>query len=517
MFYIFISKIISIVLTLSVLAIIFFDTRDWWLVGVILAMILFVEALRYRAGKPARKNLAKLENLYQKSVKRDAREGDVITVRGGERIPADGVVAEGETLCNEFPLSGSPQQILKRKDDPVYAATINEGGELCVLVRRSGDNTAIAKIIRSVKEMWCLAPRFERKITASAILLNIVVFLSAGGAYYLSDGDRNVSAALLLAVSFDGAMFFIGQLRKANVSRMVLRGMVIGSAEALERIAQFSSIIFNLGGQLARSAKNFSYLRAFWGAADNDILVLAAIAEKYSNHPLADAIIAEAHRKNIKYQNPDAFTIIKGEGVAAENGGKKIIVGSEKLILENNIHIQEEIQKHISSELEQGVEIAIVALDKKIIGVLSFSDTKKAELKIVVSQLKELGVNEVGADDAAKGAIVVRDAAGETDNLPANSVDIATNVLGGGVFPEKADVLIMHNSLGILPKLVSFSREIASGVKVMAVIFGMLNIMGIGLVFLKILGPYGAITFRVFSEFAAFSLAARLYKKSEML
>lgn len=515
MSYIFTSKIVNIILTLDALALVIFAARDWRLVGFILAVILFAEVLRYLAGKPARKNLAKLENLYQKSVKRDAREGDVITVQSGERIPADGVVAEGETLCNEFPLTGSPQQILKRKGDPVYAAAINEGGDLRVSVRRGGDDTVIAKIVRSVKEMWRLAPCLEKKIAAGAILLNTLVFLSAAGVYYLSNGGWSASVTLLLAVSFDGAVFFIWQLWRANISRAALRGMVIRNAEALKRIARSSFITFNLSGQLARSAKNFSYMRAFWGAADNDILALAASAEKYSDHPLADAILAEAHRKNIKYQNPDAFTMIKGEGVLAENRGKKIIIGSEKLILENNIHIQEEIQKHISSEREQGVEVAVVAFDKKIIGVFSFSDAKRTELKMITAQLKDLGINEASAVTAAKGVIIVRDATNEADNLPAKSVDIAVNALGGGVFPEKADVLIMHNSLGILPKMITFSRESSAAMKKIFILLIGLNAIGAALIWWEIIGPYSATAFRAFSEFAAFSLAMRLYKKGE--
>lgn len=517
MSYILVSKIINIVLALSALALVVFFVHDWRLVGFILAMISFVELLRHLAGKRALKNLAKLENLKQKFTGSGAREGDVLTVRAGERIPADGTIAEGETLCNEFPLTGSSQQILKRKDDLVYATTINEGGEAGVLVRNVGDKTMIAKMTRAVKELWHCMPSFERKIMAITVFLSVFIVLLAIAARRFSVGGQGVSVALLSVVSLDGIVFLTWQLWKARVSRAALHGVIFKSADALKKLAKFSFVSINPGNQPAHSIKNFSYMRTFWGVADNEVLMLSAIAEKCSDHPLANAILAEAHRKNIKYQSPDAFTMIKGEGVIAEQGGKKIVVGGEKLIRENNIHIQEEIQKHISSELDQGTEIAIVARDGKIIGVLSFSDAKKAELKITISQLKGLGVSEIGARDTVKAAIAVNKAAKEASDFSGDDVNVAADVLGSGVFPEKADVLIMHDSLAMLPKLIIFSRESRAAIRTIFIFMIGLNVAGVALVWWKVFGPYGAVSFRMLSELTAFIFARRLLEKDEDL
>lgn len=515
--YVLISKIVNIILALIALSLAIFVARDWWLAGLIFALVLFIEILRYLAGKSARKNISKLENLARSLTKYSIHEGDTVLVRGGERIPADGVVAEGETLCNEFPLTGSPLQILKRKGSPVYATAINEGGDINILVRDFGDHTVIAKMARAVRALWRLAPGIEKKALMAELGIFIFIAVVTGVARYSLFGNLNMIISLFLVTSLGASAFLIHQLWRVNASQAALRGIIFKSASAFENLGKCCFISFNLNSDPAHSDKNFSYMRVFWGVADNEVLALAASAEKFSNHPLAGAILAEAHRKNIKYQNPDAFSIIKGGGVLADQGGKKIAIGSEKFILENNIHIQDEIQKHISRELEQGTEIAIVALDKKIIGVFSFGDVKKEELKLLASQLKVLGVSEAGADDTAKTMISVRSATDEASESAGGNINMAFGVLDAGVFPKKYDILIMYNILGVLPKLIAFSRESSVMAKKFLIFSVGLNVIGIALVFLKILDPYGAVSFHIFIELVALILAIRLFKKSDIL
>lgn len=509
------SAIINIIFILTAFALALFAARDWWLVGLIFLMSCLALLYRYLSGARARKNLAKLSNL-RKSIKDNVKIGETIIVPSGERLSADGAISDGEAILNEFPLTGLPQQILRRKDDLAYASTINEGGDLKIIARKVGRNTMIAKAIDTIRAAKNFPSGFQKKAAVATIVFGGFIFLFGGGAYFGRVGGINTFIALLLVFSSDMGVFSIGKIWEARVSRMALHGVVVKKEEVLEKVASIRRVVFNLDDYFSRSRKNFVYLRAFWSALDNDILSLASSAERYSDHPLADAILAEAHRRSIKYHNPDSFSVIKGEGVAATVDGAKIIVGSENLININNVHIQEEIKKHIDAERQRGVETALVAKDSKIIGALSFSDAKKTELKIAVSQLETLGVEKATKESSDKPALIVGIGSDAAENSSKN-IRLSVDALSGGVFPEESDIVLMGDSFGALQKIITLSRETKVTLRNMFILLSALNIIGVLLIWKGFFGPYGAISFHAIIEFFIFIFVSRTAKNDEML
>jgi len=507
--------VLNAIFMLTALCLALFAARDLLLAGFVALTGCFTLLYYYFSGGRARKNLAKLENL-RKSLKSDSKIGETILVPSGERIPADGVILEGESILNEFPLTGSPQQIMKRKDDWAYAVTINEDGDLKICVKQTGENTMIAKVIGAVREAGKFPTVFQKKMALTAVVFGAVI-LSGSAAYFWKTGNIDALTALLFMFFINHGVFFAGRIWGARVSKMALHGAVVRKAEAFEKAAFASGVIFNSDAYLSRSKKDFSYMRAFWGALDNDILALVASAEKYSDHPLADAILAEAHRKGIKYKDPESFSMTKGEGVTAVVDGAEVIVGSENLLIDNNIHIQDEIKKYVEAEKQKGMDTAIVARDKKIICVISFGDIKRAELKTTASQLETLGIKEAGKEDANRRVLIVGD--GTADAVGSSeAVLVAIGVLGGsGVFPEKADILLMGDSFGALQKMIVSGRETAAALKIMFISLFGLSIIGILLVWIGFFGPYKAALFHIIVESFIFISVLHIAKKDGMV
>ena len=506
--------IINIVFILTAFSLALFAARDLLLAGLVALVGCLALLYHYFSGGRVRKNLAKLENL-QKSLESDLKIGDAITVPSGERIPADGVILEGEAILNEFPLTGSPQQILRRKNDSVYAATINEDGDLKIIVKQTGENIMIAKVIGAVRLAIKSPSAFQKKAALAASGFGVVL-LSAGAAYYWKVGNINITIALLLVFFLDGAVFSAGKVWEARVSRLTLHGAVVKKIDTLEKISSISRSVFDLDGYFSRSGKNFSYMRSFWGASDNDILSLATSAMRYSDYYLAGVILAEAHRRDIKYKNPDAFSVIKGEGAVATVDGAKIAVGSEKFITANNIHIQDEIKKHIDEEKQKGMETALVARDSKIIGALSFSDAKKMELKTAISQLENLGVKELVDENSMRPALIVKDVLNGVAGSK-KDVWVAVDALDAGVFMEEADILLMSDSFDALPKLIMASRETRTVLRNMFLLLLILNIIGAGLVLAGFFGPYSAILFHLAIDFFVFIFTLQVAKTDGMV
>ena len=515
MFYKIAPISLNIIFILIALCLALFAARDLLLAGFVALTGCLTILYHYLSGGRARKNLAKLENL-RKSLKSDFSIGETIIVPSGERIPADGVILEGEAVLNEFPLTGSPQQIMKRKDDWAYAATINEDGDLKIGIKRIGENTMIAKIMGAVREAGKFPAVFQKKMALTAVIFGVTI-LSGSVAYFWKTENIDAIIASFLIFFINCGVFLAEKVWEARVSRMALHGVVARKAEAIEKAAFASGIIFNSDVYLSRSKKDFSYMRAFWGALDNDILALAASVEKYSDHPLADAILAEARRKSIKYKDPESFSVTKGEGVAAVVDSVEVIVGNENFLIANNIHMQDEIKKYVEAEKQKGMDTAIVARDKKIICVLSFNDAKRAELKTAVSQLEVLGIKEVDKEDSSRSVLIVGD--GTADAVGSSeAVSVAIGVLAGsGVFPEKADILLMGDSFGSLQKMIVSGRETAAALKIIFISLLGLSIIGVLLVWIGFFGPYRAALFHIMVESFVFIFMSHIAKKDGMV
>jgi Cu+-exporting ATPase len=383
----------------------FFETAVLLLAFLLLGRML--EAVARGRTREAIKKLmalqAKIAVVVRDGVERtvsveDVRVGDVVIVRPGERIPVDGVVVEGESYVDESMITGEPEPELKKAGDTVVGGTINGYGILKIRAARVGKDTLLAQIIRLVEEATSSKPPIQRladRVVAHFIPLVLVVAVSSFIYWYFIAGFPAVFAfSTLIAVLVIACPCAFGLATPTALSVGMGKGAELGilikNSEALEIADKIAVVVFDKTGTLTKGKPEVTDIIAFNGS-EAEVLRIAAIAERRSEHPLGEAIIRKAERDGIAVEEPERFEAIPGEGVIAYYNGKKILVGSRKLLLENKIHINSKVEEILQKLEKEAKTPVIVAANGTIGGVIGVSDVLKESARDAVAWLKKMG------------------------------------------------------------------------------------------------------------------------------
>ena len=351
----------------------------------------------------------------------EVMEGDVMVVRPGEKIPTDGVVIEGESAVDESMATGESMPVTRRPGDEVIGATVNQQGLLKVKATRVGKDTFLAQVIKMVDE--CQGTKvpiqaFADKVTAIfvpiviaiAVITVILWFAEPGFMQQLvSTGsflpwvNANLGITTLAIVSMVAVLVIACPcaLGLATPTALMVgsgmgaqNGILIRSGEAMQAMKDVKVIIFDKTGTVTRGKPEVTDVLPLNGFSAEEALLLAASAEQGSEHPLSHAIVEHARSRAIELFRPEEFQAVRGKGIRAVIGGKRVFVGSRRLMEENEITaagIEEEILK-----LEQDAKTAmLVAADGQIAGVIAVADTLKDDSVSAVQALQQMGLRTV--------------------------------------------------------------------------------------------------------------------------
>jgi Cu+-exporting ATPase len=326
--------------------------------------------------------------------------GDLIVVRPGEKIPVDGIIMEGNSAVDESMLTGESLPVDKKVDDTVVGATINKFGTFTFKTTKVGKDTALAQIVRIVEEaQGSKAPiqRFADVVSGffvpTIIGIAILTFL---GWYFVMD-PGNFSRALIncTAVLVIACPCALGLATPTSImvgtGKGAENGILIKGAEHLENAHKLTSIVLDKTGTITKGEPDVTDIIPLANLAENELLALAVRAEKKSEHPLAQAIVKFGQIRGSAVTDPDSFTAIPGYGVEAAIEGKRILVGTRKLMRENDIAIDALIPQ-IEGLEEQGKTVMLMSSDKEMLGLLAVADTVKEHSAKAVSELKALGL-----------------------------------------------------------------------------------------------------------------------------
>lgn len=327
---------------------------------------------------------------------------DIIIVRPGEKIPTDGIVIEGHSWIDEKLLTGESVPVEKKHGDEVIGGTINGTGSFKFKAVRVGADTTLSQIITMVEEAQTSTAQIQRyadKVASYFVPAVVsIAFLSA----LLWTISGNTTAALLsfVAVLIIACPCALGVATPAalmvGVGKGAEMGILIRGAEYLEKAEKLNTVVFDKTGTLTKGEPEVTDIVSNndLGYSEKDVLRLAAIAEKGSEHPLAAAILKKAEMLNISVSDIEAFEAIPGYGVKGSLNGKEIYVGNRKLMELNNISVLK-WEKVISSLEEKGNTVIVVAEDKSFIGLIAVADTLKDNAYEVVEGLKKEGVEVI--------------------------------------------------------------------------------------------------------------------------
>ncbi len=383
--------------------------------AVIITLILFGKYLEARAKTRAGEAIKKLMGLQPRTARvlREGREldiaiedveaGDLIVVRPGEKVPVDGVVRDGSSALDESMLTGESLPVDKKTGDTVIGATINKTGSFTFEATKVGRDTMLSQIIRMVQEaQGSKAPVQRLADTISSIFVPTVIsigLVTFGLWYFLGPAETRFTFALVnfIAVLIIACPCAMGLATPTAImvgtGKGAEQGILFKNAESLERAQKIDTIVLDKTGTLTRGEPRVTDVVRN-GMDERDILFYASSAEKGSEHPLGEAIVAEATNRGIALDQPEEFAALPGHGVRARVKGREVILGNERLMIDRKIDFgaMRAAAVQLSS---RGKTPMFVAVDAQPAGIVAVADTLKDHSREAVTRLQALGLEVV--------------------------------------------------------------------------------------------------------------------------
>lgn len=390
--------------------------------AVIIAFVLLGKYMEEIIKKRSSAAVRKLMDLRPQTARviRDGQEmevpaefvqiNDLVIVRPGEKIPADGIVADGSSSVDEKMMTGESIPVEKKAGDKVTGATINKFGVLKFRAVRVGADTALSQIIKMVEEAQASSAPIQRiadQVTAyfapSVVIVAFIAFFGWWMAGSFPQGLLSSIAVLIIACPCALGIATPAALM-VGVGRGAEAGILIRGGEYLERAQKLTTVVFDKTGTLTKGEPSVTDIVASgqWPVAgrsevaspsEDEILKFAAIAEKGSEHPLAEAILKAAKMKGMDIPDPESFEAVPGHGVKVRHDGKTILLGNRRLMEDYNISVGD-LENRITKLEEEGKTVMILAA-QEIAGIIAVADTLKEHSAAAVKTLKREGVEVI--------------------------------------------------------------------------------------------------------------------------
>lgn len=345
--------------------------------------------------------------------------GDIVIVRPGESIPVDGKVIEGYSAVDEAMITGESIPVEKKPGDEVIGATINKTGSFKFTATRVGKDTALSQIIKLVEDAQAskapiqkLADFVAGHFIAGVHVLALIVFgfwfFLGYNAFFRPDSSFILSPYSLAEVGVFGFSLLLSvttlviscpcALGLATPSAMMAgtgkgaeNGILFKGADAVEATSKLQAIVFDKTGTLTKGEPSLTDVVVNNGFNREEVLKLAAIAEKTSEHPLGEAIVKGAKAEGIILSDADSFEAIPGHGIEASFAGRTILAGNRRLMQQRGIDFSSLLKQ--AEELEKNGKTAMfIAIDSKAAGIIAVADTLKENSAEAVARLKKLGI-----------------------------------------------------------------------------------------------------------------------------
>jgi Cd2+/Zn2+-exporting ATPase len=546
-----------------------FASGDYKTAGVVAFFMLLGEIIETRTAEGARasiESLIKLTPTKARRLKSDKSEeeipasqlavGDIIRIRPGDNVAADGVIVTGEGSFNQATITGESLPVDKKPGDQVFAGTQNLTGVLEIKVSRAGTDTTLGR----VRELILAAEQTKLPImkivdqymgfyTPLVLVIAALVWAFTKGSL-----DERLSRVIAVLVVACPCAFILATptAMVAALSAAARLGILIKNVADIELAAKINAFIFDKTGTLTTGQLAVSRLAPVDGVQPAELLRFAATAEKYSNHPTAKALAVIAAEVGLTLSEPKNFAETAGRGVKADVDGAKVFVGRAQWLKDNGV--TEDFLKSVDVNETEGYSLIFVARDGKCIGWVGMQDMTRAEAKESLAGLKDNGVRriamisgdrqpvatrvaaEIGCEEAkgdclpqtkvdfvkamkAKGykVAVVGDGVNDAPALAAGDIGIAMGAAGSEVAIHSATIALMNNDLRRLPFLVQLSRSTRAVINQNFMAGILFIIVGLTLAALGYVGPIVAAILHNVGSFIVIFNSARLVRKGEEL
>ncbi|MGQ9641892.1 MAG: heavy metal translocating P-type ATPase [Candidatus Bathycorpusculaceae bacterium] len=379
----------------------------------ILAFVLlgkFIEETIRRKSAAAIRKLIELQPTIARILKdgqevevpiEEVQVGDLLVVKPGEKIPTDGVVVAGYSSVDEKIITGESIPVEKSVGSEVIGATINKTGVLRVRATKVGEDTALMQIVHLVEEAQASnAPvqRFADRVVGYFVPA-VFAAVAIAFAYWFFTDSFTKAFLVLLAILLIACPCALGIATPtailAGVGKGAEFGVLLRGGEYVENARKLTTVIFDKTGTLTKGEPSVTDIATFAGYKESDVLTLAAISEKGSEHPLAETIMKATPKTKLKIPDAESFEAVLGHGVKAAYNKQQILFGNRRLMCVNGITIARNVEEELARLEEQGKTAMILAVEGKIAGVVAVMDTPKENAEEAIKELKGMGLEIV--------------------------------------------------------------------------------------------------------------------------
>ena len=490
--------------------------------AMIIGLINLGLALEVKARGKTSEAIKRLIGLQAKTARviRDGKEldidiaqvlqGDKVRVRPGEKIPVDGVVIEGSTSVDESMLTGEPIPVEKHVDSEVVTGTLNKSGAIVFTATHVGKDTALARIIAMVKRAQNSKPPIGRlaDVIASYFVPAIMIIAIVSAMVWFNFGPEPsmvfaiVSATTVLIIACPCALGLATPMSvMVGVGKAAESGVLIRNGEALQTASKISVMVLDKTGTITQGSPQVTDVVVTQASSmdEQGVLALAAGIERHSEHPLAEAIVESATRREIELEDVEAFTAISGRGVQAQLNGQSLLFGNQALMQDYEVDIQAYQAKAQQLAAEAKTPMYL-ARDNKLLAIIAVADPIKPDSAEAIARLKHNGIKVVmltGDNKATAAAVAAKvgietffaevmpqDKAGKVAELqkegeivgmtgdgindaPALALANVGFAIGTGtdVAIESADITLMRGSLHGLADAIAVSKATLRNIK----------------------------------------------------
>ena len=341
------------------------------------------------------------------------QENDMVLVKPGAKVPADGNIIDGQSHVNESMITGESKPVSKKEGDAVIAGTINGDGALKIKVSNIGEKTFLAGVMRLVAEAQASKSRLQILSDKAAFYLTIIAVI--GGlitliSWLVAGASIAFAVARLVAVLVVACPHALGLavplVASISTTKAAQNGFLVKQRLALEAVRTIDTVLFDKTGTLTKGEFGVVNIWNANGQKQDETLQLAASLDVLSEHPIAKAVVAKAKEKGLSFKDPKKFEALKGRGVKALVDEKEIMVGGPILLESMGINIPAEILPHIQDAGKKGQTVIFTLKDKALLGAIALADIIREESREAIKALKEMNVKSAmitgDSDDVAK-------------------------------------------------------------------------------------------------------------------
>ncbi|HSW59026.1 MAG TPA: cation-translocating P-type ATPase [Dehalococcoidales bacterium] len=478
------------------------------------------------------------------------RINDILLVHSGERIAADGEVISGNATVNQSAITGESLPVEIQAGSKVFAGTLNEVGTLEVKATGVGAETTLGQIRRMVEESQLKKAPIERMLNRYAKFYTPAAII-LGGLLWWWSGDILRAITMLIVFCPCVMVLAVPTALVASIGNAAMRGSLVKKGATVETLAKVDTVIFDKTGTVTSGQLKLKDIVPLNGMDCGELLGLAAVAEKLSEHPIGQAVVRCATDEGHTISDPEAFETLPGLGVRAQVNGHDLLIGRARIFTDQNISISPDVEARADELAALGRSPIIVAMDREPVGLLAFEDDLRPETMECIGRIQKLGLRiamVTGDNRSTAGRIAaglgisevysemlpeqkvqivknlqaegrkvafVGDGVNDGPALATADVGMAMGLTGTDVAIETAEVVLLSDNLSRLPHLLTLSRRAVSTIRQNLVFSLGVLAFAVGLTIPGILTPVTGALLHELASIPVIANSARLIRYRE--